>query len=153
QSLREGLPVDVHRARERDERDRQEDRQGRLVLDRFRQVQFLPALRGGLPDEAEVGLAFARLRAALRQARRDGAALEEGRRLRRQILRPQDERVQEPRDADPDPDDGGAKIMNVSGFVFYSLTAITILSALLVVSLRNVLHSALFLGLSLLGVA
>ena len=41
----------------------------------------------------------------------------------------------------------------VSCFVFYSLAAITVVSALLVVTLRNVLHSALFLGLSLLGVA
>ena len=37
--------------------------------------------------------------------------------------------------------------------VFYSLSAVTILSALAVVLLRNVLHSSLFLGLALAGVA
>lgn len=37
--------------------------------------------------------------------------------------------------------------------VFYSLSAVTVLSALAVVLLRNVLHSSLFLGLALAGVA
>lgn len=36
---------------------------------------------------------------------------------------------------------------------FYSLAAVTLVSAAAVVRLRNVLHSALFLGLSLAGVA
>lgn len=36
--------------------------------------------------------------------------------------------------------------------VFYSLAALTVISALLVVSMRNTVHSALFLGLSLSGV-
>jgi len=38
-------------------------------------------------------------------------------------------------------------------FIFYSLAAVTLISALAVVFLRNVLHSALFLGLALSGVA
>jgi NADH-quinone oxidoreductase subunit J len=37
--------------------------------------------------------------------------------------------------------------------IFYSLAALTLGSALCVVSMRNVIHSALFLGLSLAGVA
>lgn len=41
----------------------------------------------------------------------------------------------------------------IQSFVFYSLAGLTLLSALAVVSLKNVLHSALFLGLCLLGVA
>jgi len=38
-------------------------------------------------------------------------------------------------------------------FAFYSIAAITLISALGVVTLRNVLHSALLLGLSVAGVA
>jgi NADH:ubiquinone oxidoreductase subunit 6 (subunit J) len=41
----------------------------------------------------------------------------------------------------------------MESFVFYSLAALTLVSALMVVTLRNVFHSALFLGLSLAGVA
>ena len=37
--------------------------------------------------------------------------------------------------------------------VFYSIAAVTVLSAILVVTLRNTVHSALFLGLCLAGVA
>lgn len=37
--------------------------------------------------------------------------------------------------------------------VFYSLAAVTVLSALAVVTMRNTVHSALFLGLCLAGVA
>lgn len=37
--------------------------------------------------------------------------------------------------------------------VFYSLAAVVVLSALLVVTMRNTVHSALFLGLCLAGVA
>src|SRR5579885_2648517 len=37
--------------------------------------------------------------------------------------------------------------------VFYSLAALTLLSALAVVTMRNTVHSALFLGLCLAGVA
>lgn len=37
--------------------------------------------------------------------------------------------------------------------VFYSLAAVVVISALAVVTLRNILHSALFLGISLAGVA
>jgi NADH-quinone oxidoreductase subunit J len=37
--------------------------------------------------------------------------------------------------------------------VFFTLSAVILISALCVVLLRNVLHSALFLGLALLGVA
>ena len=43
--------------------------------------------------------------------------------------------------------------MTIHGIVFYSLATLTIVGAIAVVSLRNVLHSALFLGLCLLGVA
>lgn len=38
-------------------------------------------------------------------------------------------------------------------FVFYSLAALVVVSAALVVTMRNTVHSALFLGLSLAGVA
>lgn len=41
----------------------------------------------------------------------------------------------------------------MEAFVFYSLAAVTLVSALGVVTLRNTLHSALLLGLSLAGVA
>ena len=43
--------------------------------------------------------------------------------------------------------------MTIEIFVFYAFAAMTILSALGVVLLKNVVHSALFLGLSLFGVA
>lgn len=79
-------PSNCIQLEERDERNRQEDREGRLVLDRLRQVQLLPSLRGGLPDEAEVGVALAGLRGHLHEARRDGALLEEGLPLRGQVL-------------------------------------------------------------------
>ena len=41
----------------------------------------------------------------------------------------------------------------MESIVFYSLAAVTLVSALMVVTLRNTFHSALFLGLSLAGVA
>lgn len=41
----------------------------------------------------------------------------------------------------------------IQGIVFYSLAAVTIIAGVCVVLLRNVLHSALMLGLCLLGVA
>ncbi len=41
----------------------------------------------------------------------------------------------------------------IETFIFYLLAAITIIPAILVVSLKNVFHSALYLILSLLGVA
>ena len=41
----------------------------------------------------------------------------------------------------------------IQSVVFYSLAGLTILAALAVVTLRNVLHSALFLGVCLAGVA
>lgn len=41
----------------------------------------------------------------------------------------------------------------IEQIVFYSLSAVTLLSALMVVTLRNTVHSALFLGLTLSGVA
>ena len=43
--------------------------------------------------------------------------------------------------------------MTFAHIVFYSLAALTVLSALAVVTMRNTVHSALFLGLCLLGVA
>lgn len=41
----------------------------------------------------------------------------------------------------------------IEQIIFYSLAAVVLISALLVVSMRNTVHSALFLGLALAGVA
>lgn len=43
--------------------------------------------------------------------------------------------------------------MNFESLVFYSMAAVTVLSAIAVVTHRNTVHSSLFLGLSLAGVA
>ncbi|OGR89887.1 MAG: hypothetical protein A3J74_04665 [Elusimicrobia bacterium RIFCSPHIGHO2_02_FULL_57_9] len=43
--------------------------------------------------------------------------------------------------------------MTLASFAFYSMAGLALISALLVVTLRNTVHSALFLGLSLAAVA
>src|SRR6185312_4639737 len=99
-------------------------------------------------------LALARLRGHLHEARRDGALLEGQVPVHRQVLRPRRERLPRPRGSGQHPrSPAEAELIMIEQIVFYSLSALVLLSALAVVLHRNTVHSSLFLGLSLAGVA